>query len=532
MDRAPISPVVLAILDGWGHRESAEANAIATAQTPIFDSLQAAYPHTLINTSGKDVGLPNGQMGNSEVGHLNLGAGRVVPQELVRISDAVEDGSILENPELIAACTKANAAGGKLHLIGLCSEGGVHSHLKHILGLLKLAKSNNVKDVCIHAITDGRDTYTTEGIKALSKIQDFINKVGIGRIVTISGRYFAMDRDRRWDRVQQAYKIMTRDNITDNRSVPEILESFYDQEITDEFITPTRIASGAVEAGDSVIFYNFRPDRARQLTYAFVNDSFDGFTREKIDPLHFVTFTQYDANAPVEVAFKPQNLTNILGEVIADHGLRQFRTSETEKYPHVTYFFNGGLEQPLEGEDREMVQSPMVATYDRAPEMSAVAVTDVVCNAVKKQIYSLIVVNYANPDMVGHTGNLEAAVTAIETVDKCLGKLVETVNQAGGTLLITADHGNAEYMKDQDGNLWTAHTTNPVPFILVEGEARKIVGHGTKVPLREGGCLADVAPTILEILQLTQPAEMTGRSLIEPAVYEAKKDRTPIQISM
>ncbi|MEM8722232.1 MAG: 2,3-bisphosphoglycerate-independent phosphoglycerate mutase [Cyanobacteria bacterium P01_G01_bin.39] len=531
MVQAPVSPVVLAILDGWGHRESTDANAIAAAPTPVFSSLQTAYPHTLINTSGKDVGLPEGQMGNSEVGHLNLGAGRVVPQELVRISDAVEDGSLLDNEALIDACTKANASGGKLHLIGLCSEGGVHSHLKHLIGLLRLAKANNVKDVCIHAITDGRDTYTTEGIKALSKIQAAIDKVGVGRIVTISGRYYAMDRDRRWDRVQLAYDIMTKEASIDPRPAAEILECSYSQDITDEFIIPTRIATGAVKSGDSVIFYNFRPDRARQLTYAFVNDNFDGFAREKINPLHFVTFTQYDPSIEVEVAFKPQNLTNILGEVIANQGLRQFRTAETEKYPHVTYFFNGGLELPFEGEDRELIQSPMVATYDRAPEMSAEDVTNAVCAAINEGVYSLIVVNYANPDMVGHTGNMTAAVKAIATVDRCLGRVVETVNQAGGTILITADHGNAEYMQDADGNPWTAHTTNPVPFILIEGEARKIIGHGTDVPLRADGCLADIAPTILEILQIPQPEEMTGKSLIEPAIYQAKPNRTPIQIS-
>jgi 2,3-bisphosphoglycerate-independent phosphoglycerate mutase len=531
MVQAPVSPVVLAILDGWGHRESTEANAVATAKTPIFTSLQHAYPHTLINTSGKAVGLPDGQMGNSEVGHLNLGAGRVVPQELVRISDAVEDGSLLDNQVLIDACIKVNASGGKLHLLGLCSEGGVHSHLKHLTGLLNLAKSNGVRDVCIHAITDGRDTYTTEGIKALSKIQEAIGQVGVGRIVTISGRYYAMDRDRRWDRIQLAYNVITRNENIDPRSAGEVLESFYSSDVTDEFIIPTRIAPGAVESGDAVIFFNFRPDRSRQLTYAFVNDNFAGFERKKIDRLHFVTFTQYDPNAPVEVVFKPQNLTNILGEVIATQGLRQFRTAETEKYPHVTYFFNGGLELPFEGEDRELIQSPLVATYDRAPEMSAQAVTDVVCKAVKQGVYAFIVVNYANPDMVGHTGNLEAAIEAIETVDRCLGKVIETVNQAGGTLLITADHGNAEYMQDADGNPWTAHTTNPVPFILVEGEARKIIGHGTNVPLRENGCLADVAPTILEILQIPQPEEMTGKSLIEPAIYEAKPNRTPIKIS-
>ena len=528
MIQAPVSPVVLAILDGWGHRKSTDANAIAAAKTPVFNSLQAAYPNTLIRTSGKDVGLPDGQMGNSEVGHLNLGAGRIVPQELTRISDAVEDGSILDNQVLVDVCNKVKFNHSKLHLVGLCSEGGVHSHLKHLIELLNLAKSNGVDNVCIHAITDGRDTYTTEGIKALNKIQNAIDKIGIGKIVTICGRYFAMDRDRRWGRIQQAYNIITEDKVIDGRSATEVLESYYAQEITDEFIPPTRIAPGAIAPGDGVIFFNFRPDRARQLTYAFVDDNFSGFAREKIEPLYFVTFTQYDPNAAVEVVFKPRNLTNILGEVIAKQGLRQFRTAETEKYAHVTYFFNGGLEQPFEGEDRELIQSPIVATYDRAPDMSATAVTAAVCQAVNKQVYSLIVVNYANPDMVGHTGNLEAAIQAIETVDRCLGKVIKTVNQAGGTLLITADHGNAEYMRDAEGLPWTAHTTNPVPFILIEGKARKLVGHGRDIPLRKEGCLADIAPTILEILQIPQPEEMTGKSLIEPVAYKAEKDRTLI----
>ncbi|VEP14730.1 2,3-bisphosphoglycerate-independent phosphoglycerate mutase [Hyella patelloides LEGE 07179] len=532
MVQAPVSPVVLAILDGWGYREETEANAIAAAKTPIFDSLKKAYPNTLINTSGRDVGLPDGQMGNSEVGHLNLGAGRVVPQELVRITNAVEDGSLFHNEALVNICEKVQANGGKLHLIGLCSEGGVHSHLKHLLGLLDLAKLNAIADVCIHTITDGRDTNTKEGINALDKIQKYTEKIGIGRIVTISGRYFAMDRDRRWDRVERAYNIMTRNEVTDARPAIEVLKDFYSQDLTDEFISPTRIASGAVESGDGIIFFNFRPDRARQLTYAFVKPNFDGFEREFITDLGFTTFTQYDGSLAVDVAFKPQNLTNILGEVIAEHGLRQFRTAETEKYPHVTYFFNGGLEEPLEGEDRELIQSPMVATYDRAPAMSAQAVTDAVCNAVDKEIYSLVVVNYANPDMVGHTGNIEAAVIAIETVDRCLGKVIDSVVGAGGTILITADHGNAEYMRDEAGNPWTAHTTNPVPFILIEGEQRPISGHGAEVALREGGCLADVAPTILEILQLPQPEEMSGTSLIQPAKYEVKQNRTPVRISM
>ena len=532
MVQAPVSPVVLAILDGWGHREVTNANAIATAETPVFDSLKTAYPNTLINTSGKDVGLPDGQMGNSEVGHLNLGAGRIVPQELVRISDAVEDGSLFHNQVLVDACNQVNSSGGKLHIVGLCSEGGVHSHLKHLLGLLDLAKLNAVGNVCIHAITDGRDTYTKEGISALQKIQDHIDKVGIGKIVTISGRYYAMDRDRRWDRIEKAYHVMTQDSPIDGRSAKDVLTDFYERDITDEFILPTRIANGAIESNDAVIFCNFRPDRARQLTYAFVKSDFDGFERKKIAPLNFITFTQYDASLSVEVAFKPQNLTNILGEVIAREGLQQFRTAETEKYPHVTYFFNGGLEEPFAGEERELIPSPMVATYDRAPAMSASDVTKTVCQAVAKGIYSLIVVNYANPDMVGHTGQMEAAVEAIETVDNCLGKVIEAVTQAGGTLLITADHGNAECMRDDKGNPWTAHTTNPVPFILIEGEGRKIPGHGNDVALRSDGKLADVAPTILDILQISQPAEMTGKSLIQPTKYKLEANRTPMRIPM
>ena len=532
MAQAPISPVVLVILDGWGYREATEANAIASAKTPIMDSLWEVYPRTLIRTSGKDVGLPEGQMGNSEVGHLNIGAGRVVPQELVRISDAVEDNSLLRNTALVKVCQDVRSGGGKLHLIGLVSEGGVHSHLSHLLGLLDLAKSQELSDVYIHALTDGRDTNPTEGVNAISKVQDYIDQIGIGCIATISGRYYGMDRDRRWDRVKKTYDILVEDGSGDGRSGIEVLKAFYEEDITDEFIPPTRIASGAIEPGDGVIFFNFRPDRARQLSYAFVNPNFDGFERQQIKPLSFVTFTQYDPRLPVSVAFEPQNLSNILGEVIANNGLQQFRTAETEKYPHVTYFFNGGLEEPCVGEDRELIQSPMVSTYDKVPAMSAAKVTDIASSAIGKGIYSLVVMNYANPDMVGHTGNLEAAMTAIETVDKCLGRLLETVNKAGGTMMITADHGNAEYMQDAEGNPWTAHTTNPVPFILIEGEKLKIPGHGAEVALRDDGRLADIAPTILDILQLPKPQEMTGRSLIKSTEFTVKANRTPVRISL
>ena len=531
MVQAPVSPVVLVILDGWGYRPEKEDNAIAMAKTPVMDCLWTTYPRTLIKTSGKDVGLPQGQMGNSEVGHLNLGAGRIVPQELVRISDAVEDGSIYQNEALVNLCEEVRSRNGKLHLIGLCSEGGVHSHLDHLLGLLNLAQKEHINDVCVHAITDGRDTNITDGIKAIAKISNHLEKLGTGRIATISGRYYAMDRDRRWDRVKLAYDMMTQNGVGDGRSVVEVLEDYYNHDKTDEFIPPTRVAPGAIEAGDGVVFFNFRPDRARQLCAALIQPDFDGFEREFIQPLSFVTFTQYDPRLPVKVAFEPQNLDNILGEVIARHGLKQFRVAETEKYPHVTYFFNGGLENPLGGEDRELIQSPMVATYDQSPGMSAEAVTQAACNAVEKGIYSFIVINYANPDMVGHTGNTPAAIEAIETVDNCLGQLLSSISKLGGTALITADHGNAETMRDENGNLWTAHTTNPVPLILVEGEQRKIPGHGGLVEIREDGKLADVAPTILQILQLPQPPEMTGRSLITPTEVEIRANRTPVRIA-
>jgi 2,3-bisphosphoglycerate-independent phosphoglycerate mutase len=529
MTQAPVAPVVLVILDGWGYREETEGNAIAGANIPVMRSLWAAYPKTLIKTSGKAVGLPEGQMGNSEVGHINIGAGRVVPQELVRISDAVEDGSILSNPALVQICTEVRQRNSKLHLIGLTSLGGVHSHLSHLLGLLDLAKAQQISEVCIHAITDGRDTLPSDGVETIEKVQDHIDLCGVGRIVTVSGRYYAMDRDRRWDRVKRAYDVMTQDEITDNRSAIEIIKASYAEGVTDEFINPTRLASGAIEPGDGVIFYNFRPDRARQLTHALVASDFNGFERQQISPLSFVTFTQYEPDLPGSVAFEPQNLNNILGEVISQHGLKQFRTAETEKYAHVTYFFNGGLEEPFEGEDRELVMSPMVATYDSAPAMSADAVTDVAITAVKKRIYSLIVINYANPDMVGHTGQIPATITAVETVDRCLGRLLESISKVGGTAIITADHGNAEYMRDENGNAWTAHTTNPVPLILVEGETAKISGHGNDITLRTNGSLADIAPTILHILQLPQPVEMKGSSLIKAAEYEVSATRTPLQ---
>jgi 2,3-bisphosphoglycerate-independent phosphoglycerate mutase len=532
MAQAPIAPVVLVILDGWGYRPDIPGNAIAQANTPNIDSLWAAYPHTLIDTSGRAVGLPDGQMGNSEVGHLNIGAGRVVPQELVRISDAVRDGSILQNPALVKVCEDVKQRQSKLHILGLCSDGGVHSHLDHLIALLQLAHDRDIQEVCLHVITDGRDTDPRDGLLAVEKIEKAIAKIGVGKIVTVSGRYYALDRDNRWDRVKLAYDVMTQPGAGNGHSPTTVLTDSYAEDKTDEFIIPTRIAPGSIEPGDGVIFFNFRPDRARQLTSALVNPKFTGFIRSQITPLTLATFTQYDPTLPVLVAFEPQQLQNLLGEVISARGLQQFRVAETEKYAHVTYFFNGGREDPLPGENRELIPSPMVSTYDRAPAMSASIVTDTVLAAIAKQIYALIVVNYANPDMVGHTGKMAPTIQAIETVDACLGKLLDGVGKVGGTTIITADHGNAEYMCDEKGNPWTAHTTSQVPFILVEGERRPLPGHGTDVTLREDGKLADLAPTILEILQIPQPIEMTGKSMVVPTLVDFQHNRSPMRVGV
>ncbi len=530
MAQAFVSPVVLVILDGWGYCQSSLGNAIAAAKTPVMTSLTEVYPHTLIRAAGRDVGLPDGQMGNSEVGHLNLGAGRVVSQELVRISEAVEDGSLLQNTELVALCGTVNKNQSKLHLIGLCSDGGVHSHVTHLLGLLDLAQAQGIDQVCIHLITDGRDTKPTDAAVTIAQIEAKIAAIGLGKIVTIAGRYYAMDRDNRWDRVQLAYDVMTQSDDGNGQSALEALKSSYAAGLTDEFVLPLRLAPGSIEPGDGVIFYNYRPDRARELTSALISPDFKGFDRPQIQPLAAVTFTQYDETLPVAVAFKPQTYPNILGEVIANQGLRQFRTAETEKYPHVTYFFNGGEEKPYPGEEHLLIPSPNVSTYDKTPAMSASTLTDGVMKAIEQGIYSLIVINYANPDMVGHTGKLGATIEAIEAVDRQIGRLLGSITKMGGTTIITADHGNAETMLDEDGNPWTAHTSNLVPLILVEGEVRKIPGHGTDITLREDGRLADVAPTILEILQITQPTEMTGQSLIVPVDLTIKANRTPVHL--
>ena len=516
-DPSPVAPVVLAILDGWGYRPEVDYNAIRNATTPVMDALWHAYPHTLIEASGGAVGLPDDQMGNSEVGHLTIGSGRIIRQELVRIGQAVRNGSIAANPALNDLADTLLAEGGTLHLIGLCSDGGVHSHVDHLGGLLRWAAGRGLTDVCIHVVTDGRDTATNSAPGFLATIERQIVEAGVGRIASLCGRYWAMDRDNRWDRTEKAYLLLTEESPLSSFSPAEILEASYAAGITDEFLEPVRLAPGLISAGDGLVCFNFRPDRVRQLVRALVMEPFQGFERRRIEPLHLVTFTQYEKGLPVAVAFPPESLDGLLGQVISDNGLRQFRTAETEKYPHVTYFMNGGIEQAFPGEDRHLVPSPRVATYDQAPAMSAETLTDSCVAAIKKGIYSLVVINYANPDMVGHTGLMEATTQAIATVDGCVGRLVEATNRMGGTLLITADHGNAELMQGPDGRPWTAHTTNPVPVILVEGEKRKLPGHGTDVHLREHGGLADIAPTLLAILGLPKPERMTGESLILPA---------------
>ncbi|MFM1799180.1 MAG: hypothetical protein RLZZ117_1458 [Cyanobacteriota bacterium] len=521
----PVPPVVLTILDGWGFSPANPANAITAADTPVMDALWEAYPHALIAASGGAVGLPDDQMGNSEVGHLTIGSGRIIRQELVRISQAVKDGSLAQSPVLNALADTLLANGRTLHLIGLCSDGGVHSHLDHLGGLLRWAAKRGLERVCIHVITDGRDTPPTSALADLQRIQDLVAQSGVGEITTLCGRYWAMDRDNRWDRTEKAYRLLVEPGPITTLSPEEVLREAYAGAMTDEFLEPVRFSPTLLQADDGLVCFNFRPDRVRQLIRAVVLPDFQGFPREFISPLHVVTFTQYEQGLPVAVAFPPESLDGLLGQVVSEHGLRQFRTAETEKYPHVTYFMNGGIEQAFPGEDRHLVPSPRVPTYDMAPEMSAEKLTESCIAAINKGIYSLVVINYANPDMVGHTGQIKATADAIAVVDRCVGKLLEATTRMGGTMLITADHGNAEVMRGPDGRPWTAHTTNPVPVILVEGEKRQLPGHATDVRLREGGGLADIAPTLLSILGLPKPARMTGESLIGAAPTTLAPDR-------
>ena len=507
-------PVVLMVLDGYGLNSNPEGNAIAMANTPVMDKLMAECPFVEGAASGLAVGLPDGQMGNSEVGHMNIGAGRIIYQDLTRITKSIEDGDFFENKGLLAAIENCKKNNSDLHLWGLLSDGGVHSHISHVYGILELAKKNGLENVYVHAFLDGRDTPPASGKDFVATLEEKMAEIGVGKIASLSGRYYAMDRDNNWDRVQKAYDSLVKGEGVKATSAVQAMEDSYAQDVTDEFVLPTVITdeSGAplslVKENDSVIFFNFRPDRAREITRAFCDDAFTGFDRPFI-PLTYVCFKDYDETIPNKIiAFEKESIDNTFGEYLAKCGKKQLRLAETEKYAHVTFFFNGGVEDPNVDEFRLLVNSPKdVATYDLKPEMSAPEVGMDLVDAIKKNEYDVIVINFANPDMVGHTGVIPAAVKAVERVDQLVGDAVEAVKEVGGVMFICADHGNAEKMIDYEtGNPHTAHTTNPVPFILVNAE------EGTK--LREGGCLADIAPTLLELMGLDQPAEMTGKSLI------------------
>jgi len=514
-------PVVLAILDGWGYREAKSDNAIKSAKTPIMDSLWHAYPHTLISASGADVGLPDGQMGNSEVGHLTIGSGRIIQQELVRITNIVKNNQFNQVSAFNEIAESLKKNNSTLHIAGLCSDGGVHGHVDHLLGLIKWASEVGIKKVAIHVITDGRDTPAKSAPKFLKQIEECIKKFKTGKIASMCGRYWMMDRNLLWDRTEKAFLNLTDPKIKVTDIDPQdYLQQSYGKNITDEFLEPIRISKDFLKDGDSLICFNFRPDRSRQIIKALSESTFSDFKRENIPNLNIVTFTQYDSKFSVKVAFPPESLNNFIGQIVAENGLKQYRTAETEKYPHVTYFFNGGVEVPLPGEERHLIPSPRVATYDMAPEMSADELTISCSNAIKSGRYSFIVINFANPDMVGHTGNIEATIKAIETVDKCIGKIVDATGKMGGSILITADHGNAEVMKGPSGEPWTAHTTNKVPLIFIEGEKRKIPNMGNEIFLRENAGLADIAPTLLQLLNLPIPKEMTGKSLIKEREFK------------
>lgn len=503
-------PIALIILDGYGLAAKGNCNAVCQASTPVMDRLMAECPWQPIRCSGLDVGLPDGQMGNSEVGHTNIGAGRVVYQELTRITKEIQDGTFFENPELVSACQKAKEQGGSVHLMGLLSDGGVHSHITHLYALLELCKRQQVEKVYAHCFLDGRDVPPSSGLSYVKALQEEMEKIGVGQIATISGRYYVMDRDRHWDRVQPAYEAMVLGKGPFFADPVQAVEKSYEQGETDEFMKPVVCCKDAgICHRDSVIFYNFRPDRAREITRTLTDPEFDGFVREGglVAP-YYVCFTQYDAAMPgVQVAFKPQVLENILGQVVSEAGMTQLRIAETEKYAHVTFFFNGGEERVFPGEDRVLIESPKVATFDMKPEMSAYEVTDAVCSRIESGKYDLIVLNFANCDMVGHTGVLPAAIQAVEAVDTCLGRVLASLEKMGGAALVTADHGNAEQMVCPDGTPFTAHTTNEVPLILV----------GKKAGLKEGGRLCDIAPTLLSMLGLKKPGEMTGESLLTEA---------------
>ena len=507
-------PVVLMILDGYGLNEKAEGNAVALASTPVMDKLMAEYPFVRGNASGMAVGLPDGQMGNSEVGHLNMGAGRIVYQELTRITKEIQDGTFFENPALMDAVKNCKDKQSALHMFGLLSDGGVHSHITHLYGLLELAKRNGLEKVYVHAFLDGRDTPPMSGKDYVAQLEEKMAELGVGEVASVSGRYYAMDRDNNYDRVEIAYRALTKGEGQTADSAQAAVQNSYDKEETDEFVKPTVVMkNGApvatIKDGDSIIFFNFRPDRAREITRCFCDDDFKGFAREKKLDVTYVCFSDYDPTIPnKEVAFHKIAVTNTFGEWLAANNMKQARIAETEKYAHVTFFFNGGVEEPNEGEDRILVNSPKdVATYDLKPQMSAYEVCDRLVETIKSGKYDVVIINFANPDMVGHTGVLEAARKAVEAVDECVGKAVEAVKEVDGVLFICADHGNAEQLVDYEtGAPFTAHTTNQVPFILVN--------YDEAYTLRENGCLADIVPTLIEIMGMEQPKEMTGTSLL------------------
>lgn len=500
-------PVALLILDGFGKNDADYGNAVAAANTPNLDRYFRECPNTLIGASGLDVGLPDGQMGNSEVGHTNIGAGRVVYQMLVKITKDIQDGVFFKNPALLHSMENCKKNGSALHLIGLLSDGGVHSHNEHLYGLLKMAKDHGLTKVYVHALLDGRDVPPSSAADYMRQLVAKMEEIGVGQVATVMGRFYAMDRDFAWDRVEKAYAAMVYGEGVKGSCPVAAIEDSYKNGVTDEFMLPTvTCPDGAVKENDSVIFFNFRPDRARQITRAYVDPAFDGFTRRKgFFKLHYVCMAQYDATMPnVEVAYPPEALTMTFGEYLSQCGKTQLRIAETQKYAHVTFFFNGGEEKTFAGEDRILIPSPDVETFDLKPEMSAYEVTDAVVKAIESDKYDAIILNWANCDMVGHTGIFDAAKAAVEAVDECVGRTVEAVLKKGGAALITADHGNAEKMYEPDGSPFTAHTTNPVPLILA----------GYPCTLKEGGRLADLAPTMLQLMGLPQPAEMTGESLI------------------
>jgi 2,3-bisphosphoglycerate-independent phosphoglycerate mutase len=503
-------PLVLIILDGFGHSDNPESNAIMAANTPVYDHLRATQPNGLISGSGMDVGLPDGQMGNSEVGHMNLGAGRVVYQDFTRVTKAIRDGEFFDNPTITAAVDKAVSAGKAVHIFGLLSDGGVHSHQDHLVAMAELAAQRGAERIYLHAFLDGRDTPPKSAQPSIERLDATFAKLGKGRIASLIGRYFAMDRDNRWDRVEQAYQLLADGNGQFNAATAvEGLNAAYARGESDEFVKATTIGEPVQMAdGDAVVFMNFRADRARELTRAFVEPGFKEFERPRVPQLaEFVMLTQYAASIPTPSAYKPQALTNVLGEYLANHGKTQLRIAETEKYAHVTFFFSGGREEPFAGEERILIPSPNVATYDLQPQMSAPEVTDNIVDAIENQRYDVIIVNYANGDMVGHTGVFSAAVAAVECLDSCVGRIVAALDKVGGEALITADHGNVEQMADQStGQAHTAHTCEPVPLIYVGKRPATI---------RPGAVLADVAPTLLTLMGLPIPSEMTGTSIVE-----------------